>query len=234
MNYADIKQFDVANGPGVRVSLFVSGCTHHCKGCFNSEAWDFDYGKPFTTDTIDTIINYLKPDYIKGLTILGGEPFEPSNQKELLPLIKLFKETYPDKTLWMFSGYDFEKDISTRMADYYPVTREILQYVDIIVDGKFVQELKNPNLRFKGSSNQRTIIVKDSLETKKLVLWDDVIHNYFKEENDINITNTKEHTDNDIENISNNSSLVQEKLEHIDSSISSSKNSNLYASNTSI
>ena len=193
MNYADIKQYDVANGPGVRISLFVSGCTHHCKGCFNSEAWDFNYGKPFTEETIDTIIEYLKPDYIKGLTILGGEPFEPQNQKGILPLIRRFKATYPNKTLWIFTGYDFEKDITTRMVETYPETKEILSYVDVIVDGKFIEELKTIALRFKGSSNQRTILVKESLEKGEIVLWDDTIKTYFINENDVDLSQpTKE------------------------------------------
>ncbi|MBE5934508.1 MAG: anaerobic ribonucleoside-triphosphate reductase activating protein [Lachnospiraceae bacterium] len=180
MNYADIKQYDVANGPGVRVSLFVSGCTHQCKNCFNKEAWDFKYGKPFTNDTIDSIIEYCGQSYVKGLTILGGEPMEPSNQKGILPLIKKFKEIYPDKSLWIFSGYDFENDILNVMSHKYPETKQILSYVDVIVDGKFIEELQNRNLRFKGSSNQRTILVQESLKNNTLVLWDDVIHTEFK------------------------------------------------------
>ena len=135
MNYADIKQYDVANGPGVRVSLFVSGCTHHCKNCFNREAWDFNYGKPFTKETIDTIIEYCNKDYIEGLTILGGEPFEPANQKGILPLVKLFKETYTDKSLWVFNGYDFEEDLLDKMYNNHPETKQLLSYIDIIVDG---------------------------------------------------------------------------------------------------
>ena len=180
MNYADIKQYDVANGPGVRVSLFVSGCTHYCKNCFNKEAWDFNYGKPFTNETIDKIIDYCGESYVKGLTILGGEPMEPSNQKGILTLVKRFKETYPDKSLWVFSGYDFVKDINTRMRNEIPETSELLSYIDVIVDGKFIEELKTLNLRFKGSSNQRTIMVQESLKSDTLVLWDDVIHTEFK------------------------------------------------------
>ena len=110
MNYADIKRIDVANGPGIRVSLFVSGCTHHCKNCFNAETWDFNYGKAFTNHTMDTIIEYMKPDYIKGITLLGGEPLEPSNQEGLIPLLKTIKETYPEKTIWCFTGYLFDKE----------------------------------------------------------------------------------------------------------------------------
>ena len=179
MNYADIKQYDVANGPGVRVSLFVSGCTHHCKNCFNKVAWDFNYGKPFTEETINTIINYCKHEYVEGLTILGGEPFEPINQKGILPLVKRFKETYPEKSLWVFTGYDFEEDLLDKMYNNYPETKQLLSYIDIIVDGKFIEELKNSNLRFKGSSNQRTIMVKETMKTGKLTLWDDTIHTEF-------------------------------------------------------
>ena len=174
MNYADIKQYDVANGPGVRISLFVSGCTHHCKECFNEEAWDFNYGKPFTQAEIDRIIEYLSPHYIKGLTILGGEPFEHSNQKGILPLIRKFREVYPDKSLWCYSGYDFEKDIMGRMYKEWPETKEIVENTDVIVDGEFMADLKKVGLRFKGSTNQRIICVKDYLETEKIVLWDEL------------------------------------------------------------
>ncbi len=174
MNYADIKQYDVANGPGVRISLFVSGCTHHCKECFNEEAWDFNYGKPFTQAEIDRIIEYLSPNYIKGLTILGGEPFEHSNQKGILPLIRKFREVYPDKSLWCYSGYDFEKDIMGRMYKEWPETKEIVENTDVIVDGEFMADLKKVGLRFKGSTNQRIICVKDYLETGKIVLWDEL------------------------------------------------------------
>lgn len=172
MNYADIKQYDVANGPGVRVSVFVSGCTHYCKGCFNKEAWDFNYGKPFTDDTIQTVLAYLKPSYVKGLTVLGGEPLEPKNQPEVLRLLKAVKKQYPEKSVWMFSGYDFEKDILNRMWQEVPETKEILSCLEVLVDGKFVEELKNLSLRFKGSSNQRTILVQESLAAESVVLYD--------------------------------------------------------------
>ncbi len=171
MHYADIKQFDIANGPGIRISLFVSGCNHHCKGCFNEVAWDFNYGTIFTEETITTIIKYLDSPHIAGLTLLGGEPMEPVNQKELLPLVKRVKETYPDKTIWCYTGFLFDKDIIEVMVDKVPQTKELLSYFDVIVDGKFVEELKNVNLRFKGSSNQRTILVKESLESGNIVLW---------------------------------------------------------------
>lgn len=172
MNYADIKQYDVANGPGVRVSVFVSGCTHYCKGCFNEEAWDFSYGQPFTEETIATILRYMQPSYVKGLTVLGGEPMEPQNQPAVLDLLKKVKENYPEKSVWMFSGYDYEKDMLGRMWEEVPETREILSCIDVLVDGKFVEELKNLSLRFKGSSNQRTILVQESLQAGKIILYD--------------------------------------------------------------
>ncbi len=172
MNYADIKQYDVANGPGVRVSLFVSGCTHYCKGCFNEEAWDFNYGKLFTEETVETILSYMKPSYVKGLTVLGGEPMEPQNQPAVLALLKKVKVAYPEKSIWMFTGYDYEKDILGRMWEECPETKEILSCLEVLVDGEFVEELKNLSLRFKGSSNQRTILVQESLLSGEVVLYD--------------------------------------------------------------
>lgn len=171
MNYADIKRYDIANGSGVRVSLFVSGCTHYCKGCFNSAAWDFSYGTPFTSETIDTIIEYCKPDYIAGLSLLGGEPFEHDNQIALLPLARRFKEVYPQKNIWCWSGYLFDCDILQTMAVKWPETTELLSYIDVLVDGEFVEELKNVDLTFRGSSNQRIILVQESLKANKIVLW---------------------------------------------------------------
>lgn len=170
MNYAEIKYNDIANGPGVRTSLFVSGCTHRCKGCFNEVAWDFNYGTPFTQETIDAIINSMKPAYIAGITLLGGEPFEPANQRGLLPLLKQVKQTYPDKNIWCFTGYLFDKDIMDKMYETYPETKEMLSYIDICVDGRFVEELKDMMLEFKGSSNQRTIDVQASLKTGTVVI----------------------------------------------------------------
>lgn len=172
MHYADIKQYDVANGPGVRVSVFVSGCTHYCKGCFNEEAWDFNYGTPFTEETIQTVLKYMEPSYVKGLTVLGGEPMEPQNQPAVLALLKKVKEAYPEKPVWMFSGYDFEKDILGHMWEEIPETKEILSFLEVLVDGEFVEELKNLSLRFKGSSNQRTILVQESLSAGQVVLYD--------------------------------------------------------------
>lgn len=175
MNYASIKIMDVANGPGVRMSLFVSGCNHHCKNCFNEEAWDFSYGKPFTQKEIDYIIDYVSSPYVKGLTVLGGEPLEHINQQGLLPLFRQFKEKLPDKSLWCFTGYEFERDVLGWMFDKYDETKELFSYIDVLVDGKFVEELKDLSLRFKGSSNQKTILVKESLEAGKTILWDDKI-----------------------------------------------------------
>lgn len=171
MNYADIKQYDIANGPGVRVSLFVSGCTRHCKGCFNKETWDFNFGKPFTGETIEMILNFLAPDYVRGLTVLGGEPFEHSNQIGLLPLLRRVREVYPHKDIWCFSGYLFDEDILGRMCREWEETKEMLSYLDILVDGRFLEELKNANLWFKGSANQRTIMVQESLKKDRIVLW---------------------------------------------------------------
>lgn len=172
MNYAGIKKMDVANGPGLRVTLFVSGCTHHCKGCFNKETWDFKYGEAFTEETEQLLLDYLKPDYIAGFTLLGGEPFERVNQEALTPFLKKVRETYPEKTIWCFTGYNFEKDIKERMMEQWEHTKEMLSYIDILVDGEFKEELKDLNLRFKGSSNQRTIKVKESLEQGKIVFWE--------------------------------------------------------------
>ena len=173
MNYADIKRIDVANGPGIRVSLFVSGCTHHCKNCFNPETWDFGFGELFTDEHIDYIIKCLEPDHIRGLSLLGGEPFEYSNQQGLLPLLRKVKEVYPEKDIWCYTGYDFDKDIRDKMMVMWSETREMISYIDILVDGEFVEALKNLSLRFRGSSNQRIIDVKKSLETNDVVLWDE-------------------------------------------------------------
>jgi len=173
MNYATIKNNDIANGPGVRVSLFVSGCTHQCPGCFNEEAWDFDYGTPFTQDTINSILEMLEPPHIKGLTLLGGEPFEPQNQPEVLKLLRQLKTKYPDKTVWAFSGYLFDKDILSGRLGPWEITKEYLQYVDVLVDGPFVISQKDMSLRFRGSSNQRLIDVQASLKEDKIILWED-------------------------------------------------------------
>ena len=173
MNYATIKNNDIANGPGVRVSLFVSGCTHRCPGCFNEEAWDFDFGQPFTQETIDLILDMLKKPHIKGLTLLGGEPFEPQNQPALVQLLRQVKEHYPEKSIWAYSGYLFDKDILAGRLGPKEITEEYVSYLDVIVDGRFVESKKNLSLRFRGSENQRLIDVKASLKEGNVVLWQD-------------------------------------------------------------
>lgn len=173
MNYAQIKNNDIANGPGIRVSLFVSGCTHRCPGCFNEVAWDFDYGQPFTQDTIDTILEMLAPDRIRGLTLLGGEPFEPENQGPVLELLRQIKQKYPNKSIWAFSGYLFDRDILSGRLGAWEITGEYLGYLDVLVDGPFIQAKKNLSLRFRGSENQRLIDVPASLKTGTVVLWKD-------------------------------------------------------------
>lgn len=169
MNYADIKTIDIQDGTGVRVSIYVSGCHFHCKGCHNKEAWDFNYGKKFEDSTIDYIIDLLKPSYIAGLSILGGEPLELVNQQGLLPLVKKVKEIYPDKTIWCYTGYDFEKDVYGKMYKEYSYTKEFLQKIDIMVDGEFIEENKLVDLKFRGSTNQRKIDVQASLKNESVV-----------------------------------------------------------------
>ena len=173
MNYAEIKPFDIANGPGVRVSVFVSGCIHRCKGCFNEVAWDFNYGKPFTNETVEYILRLLQPDYIKGLTVLGGEPFDPKNQLYVLELIRAVKEKYPNKTIWCFTGYVFDKDIVTYKIGTKALLTNLLKYIDVLVDGPFIESQKNLSLQFRGSENQRLIDIKRSLYYNKIILWDD-------------------------------------------------------------
>ena len=151
------------------MSLFVSGCTHHCKECFNKETWDFQFGKPFTQDTIDEILELLSPDYIKGITLLGGEPMEQVNQQGLLPLLRQIREKLPDKTVWCFTGYDYEKDVLGRMVPQWEETKEFLSYLDVLVDGEFKIEQKDLGLIFKGSANQRTILVQESLREGHIV-----------------------------------------------------------------
>jgi anaerobic ribonucleoside-triphosphate reductase activating protein len=170
MNYAKINKCDIANGIGVRVTLFVSGCTHFCKGCFNAEAWDFDFGNPFTQDVENELIEALSPSYIDGLTLLGGEPFEPCNQRGLLPFLKSVKKLYHDKSIWCFSGYTLE-ELKGDSRARCEVTDEMLSLIDVLVDGEFVEELKDISLRFKGSSNQRIIDLKPTLESGKIVIW---------------------------------------------------------------
>ena len=173
MNYATIKPRDIANGPGVRVSLFVSGCTHRCPGCFNEEAWDFDYGQPFDQSTIDEILGLLQPDYVQGLTLLGGEPFDPRNQPAIVELLRQIKAKYPNKSIWAFTGYLFDRDILPGRLSESAITREYLSHLDVLVDGPFIQARKNLTLRFRGSDNQRLIDVPASLSRGEVVLWQD-------------------------------------------------------------
>lgn len=173
MHYGEIKKFDIANGRGVRVSLFVSGCTHRCKGCFNPQTWDFSFGTEFTDETEMDIIEALSPDYIDGLTLLGGEPMEPDNQRRLLPLLKKVRELYPHKDIWCYTGYTLETDLLRRSRARCEVTDEVLSYIDVLVDGEFIEELKNISLRFRGSSNQRIIDLKKTLSSGEVVLWSD-------------------------------------------------------------
>ena len=170
MNYGEIKNYDIANGEGVRVSLFVSGCTHHCKNCFNPETWSFEYGKPFTKETEDYIIECLSPDYIDGLSLLGGEPFEPQNQQVLLPFLRRVKSELPDKTIWCYTGYLFDKELLSESRARCEFTDEMLSLIDVLVDGEFVQDLYDISLAFRGSSNQRIIDVQKSLESGEIKL----------------------------------------------------------------
>ena len=163
MNYAIIKPHDIANGPGVRVSLFVSGCPHRCPGCFNEETWDEEYGAPYTSRTEEEILSALAPSYIKGFSLLGGEPFVPEHQGALEPLLKKMKETMPQKTVWAYSGYTWET-----LPD-----RRLLPYIDVLVDGPFIEAEKDLNLRFRGSGNQRLIDVQKSVKQGQVILWSD-------------------------------------------------------------
>lgn len=172
MHYAEIKNYDIANGEGIRVSLFVSGCPHHCKGCFNEEAQAYDYGDLFTEKEEQEIINYLDNDFINGLTLLGGEPMWPDNQKGLLPLLRKVKEKYPNKSIWCYTGYTFDKEIMDKMYKENDFTREFLSYIDVLIDGRFVESLLNRTLYFRGSSNQRIIDVKKSIRRKKVVEYE--------------------------------------------------------------
>ena len=169
MNYANIKTYSIENGTGVRVSLFVSGCTHHCKDCFNEQAWDFGYGAPFTEDTENAVIEALAPDYMAGITLLGGEPMEPVNQRGLLPLLKRIRKELPQKTVWAYTGYVYE-DLLEGGRAHCEVTEELLSLCDSLVDGPFIAEKKNISLRFRGSENQRIIDLKTTRESGKVVL----------------------------------------------------------------
>ena len=163
MRYNLIRKMDISNGPGVRVSVFMQGCSFHCKNCFNSETWDFEGGKEFNDETIEKILNLCGQNYVEGLSILGGEPMHPKNIDGTKELAKAFKEKYPEKNVWVWSGFLFDKDLKDK---------EVLKYVDVLVDGQYVDELHNPTLKWKGSSNQRVINVQESLKENKIVLVD--------------------------------------------------------------
>lgn len=177
MNYCNIKYCDIANGEGVRTTLFVSGCTNHCKNCFQPQTWDFDYGDEFTVAVEDKILESLKPYYIDGLTILGGEPFEPQNQRGLLPFLKRVKEQYPEKNIWCFTGFVLEKQLLSDSPKRTECTDEMLSLIDILVDGPYIDELKDISLQFRGSRNQRIIDMKKTLSDKKIILWDKLSDN---------------------------------------------------------
>lgn len=172
MHYGEIKKCDIANGEGVRVSLFVSGCTHHCPGCFNQDTWDFGYGRAYTDETEQEILDALSPSYISGLTLLGGEPFEPANQEVLVRLLRKVRIRYPQKTIWCYTGYLFDRELRGESRARCAHTDEMLSMLDVLVDGRFVEAKKDIRLVFRGSSNQRIIDVKKSLETGEVVPWE--------------------------------------------------------------
>lgn len=172
MYYGEIKKNDIANGIGIRTTLFVSGCTHHCKGCFNPETWNFYYGKPFTAETEQLLLDSLAPYYVTGLTLLGGEPLEPQNQKALLPFLQKVRKTLPGKNIWCYTGYTLETDLLAEDGKARcDVTDEMLGLIDVLVDGEFMEELKDISLLFRGSSNQRLIDLPQTLQHEKVVLW---------------------------------------------------------------
>ena len=173
MHYGEIKNCDIANGLGVRVTLFVSGCTNHCENCFQPQTWDFYYGKPFTSETEDELIRLLSPDYINGLTLLGGEPFEPKNQRALLPFLRRVRLELPQKTIWSFTGFTWEELHDPAAYPRCEVTDELLSLLDVLVDGRYVDALHDISLRFRGSSNQRIIDVPKTLLSGTLTLWDE-------------------------------------------------------------
>lgn len=172
MYYGNIKKYDIADGEGVRVTLFVSGCTNKCKGCFQPETWDFCYGQPYTEETEKEILDTLNNDYIQGLTLLGGEPFEPDNQRVLVTLLRKVKEMYPDKDVWSYTGFVYDKDLVPGGRRYTEVTDEMLSMIDVLVDGPFIEEKKNISLSYRGSENQRVINLKKSLQEGKVILYE--------------------------------------------------------------
>lgn len=171
MYYGAIKDCDIANGEGVRVTLFVSGCTNHCPGCFQPETWDFHYGQPFTAETEEKLLGMLAPDYINGLTLLGGDPFEPENQRALLPFLRRLRSELPGKTIWAYSGFTLEEMKTEGSHPRCEVTDELLGLLDVLVDGRFVQEKKDISLLFRGSANQRLLDLPATLKRGEIVLW---------------------------------------------------------------
>jgi anaerobic ribonucleoside-triphosphate reductase activating protein len=171
MRYSAIKKYDIANGDGIRVSLFVSGCTHHCKGCFNQSTWSFDSGDIFTKSEISLILDELSKDYVTGFSLLGGEPLEIVNQRGVLPLLRLIKNNNPEKTIWCYTGYVYEEDLCEGGNAFCDITKELLSYIDVLVDGPFIESLKDISLVYRGSSNQRVIDLKKTLETGKIVSY---------------------------------------------------------------
>lgn len=172
MHYGEIKKCDIANGEGVRVSLFVSGCTHHCPGCFNQDTWEFHYGREYTDETEEELLKALAPSYINGLSLLGGEPFEPQNQEVLVGLLRKVHARYPQKNVWCYTGYLFDRELLGESRARCVYTDDMLSMIDVLVDGRFVESLKDIRLAFRGSSNQRVIDVGKSLKTGHVVLWE--------------------------------------------------------------
>lgn len=171
MYYGNIKKLDIANGDGVRVSLFVSGCRNHCEGCFQPETWNFEYGQPFTLETEEAILKALEPSYVDGLTLLGGEPFEPENQRELLKLLRRVRAQYPKKDIWCYSGYTLEQ-IQASAHPHCEASDEMLSLIDVLVDGRFEQDQKDISLKFRGSANQRILDLKRTLEMGQIVPYE--------------------------------------------------------------
>ena len=172
MNYGNIKYYDIADGPGVRTSLFVSGCSHHCPGCFQPETWDFAFGEEFTPEVEEKILAALAPEYVDGLTLLGGEPMEKANQRVLLPFVKRVKEAYPQKNIWCYTGYTLESDLLSPSRARCEVTDELLSLIDVLVDGEFIESLRDLTLLFRGSRNQRLIDLPATLAGGEVVLWE--------------------------------------------------------------
>ncbi len=175
MYYGNIKNCDIADGEGVRVTLFVSGCTNKCKGCFQPETWDFCYGQPFTEETEEEILSMLKPDYINGLTLLGGDPFEPENQRALLPFVKRVREAYPQKNIWAYTGFTYDELKKDGSHPRCEVTDELLSQIDILVDGRFVEEFKDITLKFRGSRNQRILDLNETRKEGRAIFWEGIV-----------------------------------------------------------